>query len=58
MVVAQDDRCGVVGEGSLRDFAWMDRGPIDRPEEQLLEGQESVAIIEEQHGEHLTFFSC
>jgi len=56
VVVAQDQRGGVVGQGALDDLPGMDTGAVDRAAKQRLEGQHLVLGIEKQATEHLVGF--
>src|SRR3546814_12045953 len=53
MVVADDERRGVVRQRPAHDLARMHLGAVDRAAEQLLERQRPVAGVEEQRGEDL-----
>ena len=45
-MLGDEDRCGVLGESELHDFARMDGRPVDRAPEQLYELDEPVPRAE------------
>ena len=49
--MGQDQRSGVVGEGSLDDLAGVHTCPVNGAVEQLLVIDQPVPIVEEQAGE-------
>jgi len=53
MIVATDDRPGVVPERAAHDGAWIHVGAVHGAVEHLLEGDDPMAAVEEQTGEDL-----
>ncbi len=51
VVVHQDYRRGIMGQGALHDFARVDGGAVDGAAKQLLEGERAMAIVEEECAE-------
>src|SRR5699024_208092 len=57
-VVGEDDRGGVVLQRRFDHFARIDAGAVDGAAEQLLEGDDAVAIDDEQEGEYVVRLTC
>ena len=49
--VGEDDGGGVLFERFLHDFAWVNRCAVDGALEHLLVTNQSMALVEEDHGE-------
>ncbi|MNG23997.1 hypothetical protein D3C84_1086700 [compost metagenome] len=53
VVVNQHGCRGVVLQGSLDDFSWIDAGTVQGAPEQFLKGDHPVTAVEQEQGEYL-----
>ena len=51
--MGQDHGGGVMGDATANHLTRMDAGPVDGPSEELLVGNDPVAIVQEEAGEDL-----
>ncbi len=53
--MAQDGGGGVLEEGGLHHFPGVNAGPVNRPPEQLLEGDNPMPVVQPENGKDFVF---